>query len=101
LLVSTLHSVTRVHNGTEVGIPLGLLINLFINISRCCLCEEQSATARQARLRETKFYEDASSLISDEANVILVSAASTWEIVTKVLIGKAFDREVLFSCGEA
>jgi PIN domain nuclease of toxin-antitoxin system len=38
---------------------------------------------------------EASSLILDEANVILVSAASAWEIATKVRIGKLPGAETL------
>jgi PIN domain nuclease of toxin-antitoxin system len=38
---------------------------------------------------------EASALISDEANVILVSAASAWEIATKVRIGKLPGAETL------
>jgi len=43
---------------------------------------------------------EASTMIADEANVILVSAASAWEIATKVRIGKlpgaeTLDREFL------
>lgn len=37
----------------------------------------------------------ASEIIADEANVILVSAASAWEISTKVRIGKLPGAEVL------
>jgi PIN domain nuclease of toxin-antitoxin system len=38
---------------------------------------------------------EASTIIADEANVILVSAASAWEIATKVRIGKLPGAETL------
>ena len=38
---------------------------------------------------------EASAIIADEANVILVSAASAWEIATKVRIGKLPGAETL------
>jgi len=48
------------------------------------------ATLAPANLSST-----ASSLIVDEANLILVSAASAWEIATKVRIGKLPGAEAL------
>ena len=41
-----------------------------------------------AALSPTSLSRKASALIADEANVILVSAASAWEIATKVRLGK-------------
>lgn len=48
------------------------------------------ATLSPASLSRT-----ASGLIADEANVILVSAASAWEIATKVRLGKLAGAETL------
>ncbi|HEX7362345.1 MAG TPA: type II toxin-antitoxin system VapC family toxin [Bryobacteraceae bacterium] len=49
---------------------------------------------------------NASSVIADEANTILVSAASAWEIATKVRLGKlpeaeSFEKEFLEAMTEA
>jgi PIN domain nuclease of toxin-antitoxin system len=48
-----------------------------------------------ATLSPAALSRDASSIIADEANVILVSAASAWEIATKVRFGKLPGAEVL------
>ena len=53
-----------------------------------------------ATLSPASLSPEASAIIADEANVILVSAASAWEIATKVRIGKlpgaeALEREFL------
>lgn len=41
-----------------------------------------------ATLSPASLSREASAMISDESNVVLVSAASAWEIATKVRIGK-------------
>jgi PIN domain nuclease of toxin-antitoxin system len=53
-----------------------------------------------AVLSPAELSREAAEIIADEANVILVSAASAWEIATKVRIGKLpgaerFEREFL------
>jgi PIN domain nuclease of toxin-antitoxin system len=48
-----------------------------------------------ATLSPAALSREASTIIADEANVILVSAASAWEIATKVRIGKLPGAEVL------
>jgi PIN domain nuclease of toxin-antitoxin system len=48
-----------------------------------------------AVLSPTSLSRQATEIIADEANVVLVSAASAWEIATKVRIGKLPGAEVL------
>jgi PIN domain nuclease of toxin-antitoxin system len=53
-----------------------------------------------AVLSPTELSRQAAEIIADEANIILISAASAWEIATKVRIGKLpgaerFEREFL------
>jgi PIN domain nuclease of toxin-antitoxin system len=48
-----------------------------------------------AVLSPTSLSRQAAEMIADEANVVIVSAASAWEIATKVRIGKLAGAEVL------
>lgn len=48
-----------------------------------------------ATLSPTSLSREVSAIIADEANVILVSAASAWEIATKVRLGKLPGAETL------
>jgi PIN domain nuclease of toxin-antitoxin system len=48
-----------------------------------------------ATLSPASLSEEAAAIIADESNVILVSAASAWEIATKVRLGKLPGAETL------
>jgi PIN domain nuclease of toxin-antitoxin system len=48
-----------------------------------------------AVLSPTSLSRQAAEMIADEANIVIVSAASAWEIATKVRIGKLAGAEVL------
>ncbi len=48
-----------------------------------------------ASIRPERLTRAAAAIISDESHALLVSAASAWEIATKVRIGKLKDAEVL------
>jgi PIN domain nuclease of toxin-antitoxin system len=48
-----------------------------------------------AVLSPTSLSRQAAEMIADEANIVVVSAASAWEIATKVRIGKLAGAEVL------
>ena len=50
-----------------------------------------------ASIRPERLTRVAAALISDESNALLVSAASAWEVATKVRIGKLKDAEELES----